>query len=300
MNTNYTETTRIVNSGFFLNEQELRRLIDVVTEQFEKIAEGSKVKFKFLTKIFNGLVVESDSLEYVLKSENIGSSQIVEIEIKAYNELTNDEILISFNNNFSEHSFEVKALKYSIKSKNRDWALISSSLIDDRLNKISKSHFWLKLVGKSPIIIFAISMIGLLSYLTFNMSSDSTENNTAIVLKSLEAKINKNENVDIIKSIIEIEKSKLQVNKRGSSSGSFKYLMWIMIIGTTLIISSEYLKKGFRKYFPTRIFYWGDYVSSYDKMIKRRNIVLGFIFITIFVSMIINLLSNLLWDKISN
>lgn len=296
---NYTEATRLFDSGFFLNEQELRRLIDIITEQFEKLVEKPQIRFKYKTKIYNGLVVESDSLEFVLKSENIGSSKILEVEIKAYTETTSDEILISFNDTFSGKNFEEKALKYSIKSENRDWALIGSSLLDDRLNKISKPYIWDKFFSKLPIIIMAFVMVFMFSYLS-SIPSSQDNNATFKVIKAIEKKILLKEQIDTLSSIVNIEKSKLYKNKASMFDSNFKYLGWLMGLAMILMISSDYLKTLFKKYFPSRIFYWGDYIERYDKMIKRRNIILGFIFITIIVSVMINLLSNFLWEKIAN
>lgn len=296
---NYTEATRLFDSGFFLNEQELRRLIDIITEQFEKLVEKPQIRFKYKTKIYNGLVVESDSLEFVLKSENIGSSKILEVEIKAYTETTSDEILISFNDTFSGKNFEEKALKYSIKSENRDWALIGSSLLDDRLNKISKPYIWDKFFSKLPIIIMAFVMVFMFSYLS-SIPSSLDNNATFKVIKAIEKKIQLKEQIDTLSSIVNIEKSKLYKNKASMFDSNFKYLGWLMGLAMILMISTDYLKTLFKKYFPSRIFYWGDYIERYDKMIKRRNIILGFIFITIIVSVMINLLSNFLWEKIAN
>lgn len=296
---NYTEATRLFDSGFFLNEQELRRLVDIITEQFEKLVEKPQIRFKYKTKIYNGLVIESDSLEFVLKSENIGSSKILEVEIKAYTETTSDEILISFNDTFSGKNFEEKALKYSIKSENRDWALIGSSLIDDRLNKISKPYVWDKVLNKLPSIIIAIVMIFMFSSLS-SITSSSENDATLKVIKAIEKKIQIKEQIDTLSSIVSIEKSKLQKNKNSFLDSNLKYLFWLMGLAMILTITSDYLKNIFKKYFPSRIFYWGDYIDSYDKMTKRRNIILGFIFITIIVSVMINLLSNFLWEKIAN
>jgi len=295
---NSTEATRLFDSGFFLNEQELRRMIDVISEQFEKVVGKSQIRFRYKTKIFNGLVVESDSLEFVLKSENIGSSKILELEIRAFTDTTSDEILVSFNDTFSGKNFEEKAIKYSIKSENRDWALIGSSLLDDRLNKISKPYVWDNIIGKIPMLIMSIVMIIMFSYMS-SIPSGYNDNSTHRLLEAIQKKIHLKEHIDTLSTIIEIEKSKLPKNKTSILDSNFKYLGWLMGLAMILLVASDYVKSFFKKFFPSRIFYWGDYIESYDKMIKRRNIILGFVFITIVVSVVINLLSNFLWEKIT-
>ncbi|WP_143093333.1 hypothetical protein [Halpernia frigidisoli] len=296
---NYTETSRTINSGFLLNEQEFRRLIEIIIEQFEKIEDKSTPDFKFIIKNFNGFVIETHDLDFILKMENDGSSQIIDLEINSVSKSLQNTIIILFSNNFSDRTKEDKSIRYSIKSENRDWAMISSSLIDDRLNKININNKAFTFTRRLLLSLTTLLMIGMLTYLMFNLNSIETKNvNTLKVLKNLEFKLNHNENINFVKALIEVERSKINNNQDIAFFGKTKYFMWVIIPFLFIMTFFDSVKKIIIKYFPNRIFYWGDYIDKYDKIIKRRNIFIGFVFITLFISIVVNLFSNFLWAQI--
>ncbi|MGI9652857.1 hypothetical protein [Chryseobacterium sp. RLHN22] len=295
---NYSELTRSLNKGFLLNEQELKRIIDVISEQFDKLGENKKAKYNYTIKNFNGLVEETDNLEHLLKSENIGNSQIIELIIIAISEDESNSIFLKFSNNLSDRNGEERAIKYTIKSEERDWAIISSSLIDDRLNRISKNNVTSLLIRRIIAIFIAIFMISMISYVTFILGDkDSNNNITLKTLNNIEKSIAKGTDLDILSSIVKIEKSKIETHNSMSLS---KYILMIFVPFLLLTLFAEDLRKLTNRYFPSRIFYWGDFIEKYDKMIRRRNFFLGFIFITIVISIIINLFSNYLWERVIN
>lgn len=295
---NYSELTRSLNKGFLLNEQELKRITDIISEQFDKLGSENKAKFNYTIKNFNGLVEETENIDYILKSENLGNSQIIELKISAISDNSDNAITLNFSNNQSERNAEEKAIRYTIKSEDRDWAIISSSLIDDRLTKISKKNFALTFVRKLLLISISIIMIGMVTYLSMitNTRKD-IDYHTLKVINGIEHSINKGQNIDTLKSILAIEKSKLSPLNDLSLS---KYLVLFFIPFMVLTLFLEDLKKIINKYFPTRIFYWGDYIEKYNKMISRRNMIIGFIFVTIIISLLINLFSNYIWEKVLN
>lgn len=295
---NYSELTRSINQGFLLNEQELKRITEIISEQFDKLELESKAKFSFTIKNFNGLVEETENIDYILKSENLGNSQITDLKISAISDNSDNTITLNFSNNQSERSAEEKAIRYTIKSEDRDWAIISSSLIDDRLSKISKKNFTLTFIRKLILITILITMIGMVTYLSLQTGiKKDIDYITLKVINGIENNINKGQNVDTLKSIIAIEKSKLSPVSEEPFS---KYLVLCFIPLIILTLFLEDLRKFLNKYFPTRIFYWGDFIEKYDKMISRRNIIIGFVFVTIFISLLINLFSSYLWEKIIN
>lgn len=66
-----------------------------------------------------------------------------------------------------------------------------------------------------------------------------------------------------------------------------------------VFLFSDFIKKSYFKYFPTCVFYWSDFVDKYDRMKKNRNLIMGFVFGSLFIGIVINLFSNYLWDKIT-
>lgn len=297
---NYTEASRTFNTGFFLTEQELRRLIEIIIDQFEKIEEKKTTKIKYIIRSFNGFVLETDDLDYILKLENDGPSQIIELEIIALTSSETNSIKIIFSNTLSDRSKEDKSIRYSIKSENRDWAMISSSLIDDRLNKISTNNLALNLTRRIALFASSLVMIGFLTFLIFKLGNlENKSNDTLKVIGDIERKLNSKENLNVLKSIIDIEKSKLKYNSDLLFVGKTKYFLWIIIPLMLITTFFDPIKKLITKYFPNRIFYWGDYVEKHNKIIKRRNLFLGFVFVTIFISIVVNLFSNFLWEEIA-
>lgn len=209
-----------------------------------------------------------------------------------------NSIKVVFSNNLSERSKQDKSIRYSIKSENRDWAMISSSLIDDRLNKISSTNFALNFTKRAVLFLTTLITIGFLTYFIFNLNNFENKSNTTLkALNSIEQRLNNKENIELLKAIIDIERSKIYDNSPLLLSKA-KYFLWLMIPFLLLTTFYDNTNKFITKYFPNRIFYWGDYIEKYDKNIKRRNLFLGFIFITIFISILINLFSNFLWEEI--
>lgn len=59
--------------GFVLNEQDLRRTIDVVIEQYQKLSTSLKPTISYEIKYKNGAISKTDSLESVFNQENLNS-----------------------------------------------------------------------------------------------------------------------------------------------------------------------------------------------------------------------------------
>ena len=69
LTSNYTESTKNIKSGFVLNEQELRRTIEVINEQYDKKGSPNPT-IKYTIKHQNGLVVETFNLDDIFKIES--------------------------------------------------------------------------------------------------------------------------------------------------------------------------------------------------------------------------------------
>lgn len=141
LTSNYTESTKNIKSGFVLNEQELRRTIEVINEQYDKKGSPNPT-IKYTIKHQNGLVVETFNLDDIFKIENAGSQQIISLIINS-SSITqpDDNINITFSNKYSEKVDDQYSIKYKVRGGERDWVMISSSLIEDRLNKITNKDF---------------------------------------------------------------------------------------------------------------------------------------------------------------
>jgi hypothetical protein len=74
-----TEARKSFRHGFNLTEQELRRIVDTISQQFSRVAPSAQLKFE--AKLRNGTLVESSSVDDVLSFENVDSRQIVRLEL---------------------------------------------------------------------------------------------------------------------------------------------------------------------------------------------------------------------------
>ncbi len=52
------------------------------------------------------------------------------------------------------------------------------------------------------------------------------------------------------------------------------------------------------KYYPAYNFYWGNYMEVFDKKEIARKLILGILLGTVILGIVVNLLSNVIWEKI--
>lgn len=160
------------------------------------------------------MVAESFNLEDILKIENVSSKQIVSLVLDASSTVnTEDNINIYFANKYSEKVDEDYPIKYKVRGTERDWVMVSSSLIEDRLNKITSSDYFLNLSRSFILGIISLVMFGTMFSLLAT-SENIGDINTQKVVANLEKKYKNKENIDIISAIIEIEKVNYLVNQK--------------------------------------------------------------------------------------
>jgi len=70
-----TEARKSFSHGFVLTEPELRRIVDVATQQFDKATSPAKTLTRIKIRFKNGTITEADSLDDLFSLENVGSKQ---------------------------------------------------------------------------------------------------------------------------------------------------------------------------------------------------------------------------------
>ena len=70
------ESRKAYRHGFVLGESDLRRIVDVVSEQIKKLSVDGIARSRFLIKFKNGVTAETGILDDVLAMDNGGSGQI--------------------------------------------------------------------------------------------------------------------------------------------------------------------------------------------------------------------------------
>jgi len=193
LTSNYTESTRSFSDGFFLNEQEFRRLIDTINEQFDKNgAPNPQIKYTVTHR--NGLVAESFDQSDVLRIENAGSHQIISLSIAATSTVDqNDNVTVSFSNKYAESRFE-DSIKYKVIGVNRDWVMVMSSLIDERLGRIKSSSLIKRFSTRAVVMSILLGVTAFAIYGTYRTADQSS---TAKVISAIEARHSNHERLDV-------------------------------------------------------------------------------------------------------
>jgi hypothetical protein len=293
------ESSKTYSHGFLLKEQDIRRIVNLINEQFSKISD-EKVEFKFTLQYSNGAVANTDNVESVLKQENEGSSSIVRLDIQAKQEIEGNSasICIYFRDVERDNDSGYKPVKHLIKGQSRDWVFVTSSLIEERVSKIKRSGFSFKnIFNRYFTLIFMLLFMIAMFTSTPSITEDTNIQRTEF-LNEIEKKWKANEITDPIDVIIQLEKNKSSENITASNLflGLFMTKSFLLIFGTTiLLIIFAYF---YSKFSPRYNFYWGGYIETFDKKDNTRKIVLGLFLGTIVLGIIVNLLSSFIWDKL--
>src|SRR5687767_10459611 len=75
-------TTRSFSHGFSLSEIALRRIVDIAKEQAAKLQSSPPANVHFKTRLVNGVVEDTESLDFVVNQDNIGRSEVQELSIQ--------------------------------------------------------------------------------------------------------------------------------------------------------------------------------------------------------------------------
>lgn len=274
-------STKSFRHGFVLNEQELRRMDDLVLQQMRK--EGLENIGKSYSVIYkNGVVAHSNDLDDVLKEENSGSAKITSLSIQII--IPEDRsVLIEFWDLDSDNAQSNFSIKYEIRAKHRDWVFITSSLIEERIKKIKRFS-----LDDSPMRLNSSSFLGLLIPLILigsvipnfiNLSNSETK------LEKVKVDWKNGDLTDPIEAIIRLNNVENSLN----TSTGFQYGLWFTVI--ILIIYLVYYLY-FKKLFPVYNFIWGDYEDQFSKVESNRKTVNNVIILGLIISVVGGLIAN--------
>jgi hypothetical protein len=302
----YVESNKGYKHGFILKEQDLRRFVDLMNEQFKKLS-NENVEYRYTIKFKNGAVANTPDIESVLKLDNEGSASIVGLEIggKQTNNDKVSEIKLDFRDPDTSDDETINPVRHSIKGQSRDWVFVTSSLIEERVGKIKRKQLdptsstgtgklFFKLL--TPILMLAL-MIGMISSTPSIVRESHDGQNKA--LNEIEAKWKSHSITDPIDALIQIEKSKNTENDK-INLNTLMFSLFLakpfifIIIGLILIVIFSYI---FMKFYPAYNFCWGNYIEIFNKKESNRKVIIGILLGTILLGVIVNLLSNLIWEK---
>jgi hypothetical protein len=283
----YVESKKRFRHGFVLNEPELRRLIDILKEQFEKLEEHSETNIKFKIKYKNGVVADSLSIDEVSAQENVGSSQVIRLTIVVHAQLKDSEEAtteLEFINADLDDDARFVAIRYTVTGPERDWVFVLSSLLDERISKV-KRFAPNQLNGRRSILLIPLMLLLIFMPLEIFMKKYSTKVTSTL----LQSAVDSGEVQDALQAIIFLEKLKYEskdpLNPEVYGSMGYAFAALAILSAIFWFLS---------KFYPIFNFCWGDYVEEFNKKESTRKFILVVIVIGIVVSFIGGVLANLL------
>ena len=145
--------------GFSLTEPELRRIVNEVKEQFEKINIIPSTEI-YTVEFMNGTVSEILSLTDILNLENHGQVQIVSLEIKLQDveDKPSTSVIVKFIDIESTDSGKYDSISYSVYGNIRDWVFVTNSMLQERIEKIKTPVLLTNLASSSKAITLICAM----------------------------------------------------------------------------------------------------------------------------------------------
>lgn len=122
-----------LSNSYVLDEPELRRIHQVLTEQVVQAYKSDDIRTTFNLKLKNQMTFDKTSLDEIFAESNGGEHAIQELEIDITNRSSRDNISISFSKS------EFRSIRYTINGNDRSWVTISQSVIEERIRNIKRS-----------------------------------------------------------------------------------------------------------------------------------------------------------------
>ena len=150
--------------GFVLDEQELRRIYNILVQQMNESNSHEDFDTTFTMVFKNKITVEKSSIEDVITENNGGLWEIesLEINLRSKNPSRTPRIIINFQKE------EYRSISYTIEGEDRNWVYLTSSQLEERITKIkqftlsSNARFGLLILSTFPIITLLLFLSALL------------------------------------------------------------------------------------------------------------------------------------------
>lgn len=273
-----TENQRSYNTGFVLTEPELRRIHQLIIEQFQRhLGSSANIKVSYEIRYRNGSISEPNSLDTIIAQENIGSSAITRLGIRFTddnNPFLYDVTLRFINLDLEEYGST--SISYTVIGNDRDWVFIVKSLLDERIKRIkcfriySQDNFFR--------FFFAIFFSSFLLTIVALPDSKFQELNK---LKLIEQNYKNGKFKNPIEALIEIEKYKIDANYSSMPMNSMVGVGIILALIIIVFATVYYC-------FPSYNFCWGEYIAFK----KRKENIGKFIIVTVIFSLLLGVITN--------
>jgi hypothetical protein len=139
--------------GFVLDEQELRRIYNILVQQMNGNEPHELFDTTFTMIFKNKITVEKSSIDDVFSENNGGVWEIesLEIKLRSNNPSRTPKIVL----NFQKENY--RSISYTIEGNDRNWVFLTSSQLDERIAKIKlftlsfNAKLWLLILSTFPI-----------------------------------------------------------------------------------------------------------------------------------------------------
>jgi len=252
---------------FFLDKNRINKIVNILLANGEKRGIQTKVDIDVERK--DGSKYRTESIEEVLKDENVKGREIAKIEISLKREPTEEEKKV-FNlyRNLCSVKYEIIGNEYFIRAGNDYY----NSNAGYRITEDNNKELGLDLDNELRIFIER----------TLSSSNKGIKN----ILRRLD---NLLPFVFIVVIGALVFKIRPEINIKLSEVKVEQFFWWTIIVSSLVwIIESIFqtlkpFSKAFKVYYPNKsVFYWGDQIEIYDKFKERNSkifwgIVIGFI-----------------------
>jgi hypothetical protein len=268
-----TIITKEYKSGFFISEQEYRRIVQTAVDAADKIEPNTTYSLKFQATLAGGSIIETQALDDIFQIENSGVKLIKSILLTIAPDDTKKEwkICLTFQN--GEHNVKSwTSIVYEIVGSSRDWAFLTASELEDRIKR-NKEIAWQAILSNKILFPF-VTMIVMVLMSSLVPYFDSA-NDSHIHLQKL---VTEQQIKDPISALIELEKY-----KNGNKGGAGKLMLGLVVAPFLLIFGPMFIASHIA---PTYIFYWGDRILYCDRRKQWRNVLWTVIILGILVSIV--------------
>ncbi len=289
------ESRRTFLHGFVLTEAELRRIVESISEQFQKLPEEAiAVTARYTMTFRNGVIADTESLDDVLSQENSGSGQIVRLKLDfdksrvPYRLKQDTSLTLEFIDADDEDEPRSISVRLLIRGKTRDWVFVTSTIIEERIAKIKRFSF--NQIGSKNIFARLLPpIIGLVLLMLFTILPLRTVRGA--VGTTLENAWKRGELKDPIQALIMVEKLRDHEMVAAFSSATFLIPMSVLVGLLLILIIFAFCVSRF---FPPYNFCWGDYLESFRRKESVRKFILGAVVVGLAISFIGSVMAGLL------
>lgn len=284
------EANKRFNHGFLLTEAELRRTIELISDQFKKLEDTSEPEVEYEIKYKNGAISNTPDLDDVFHQENFGSSQIIRLKLQFSAMSKGEEISITvgYINADLDEEPGTTSIWYSISANSRDWVFVTSALLQERVEKVKRRcpnqlGSSAKRGAPARLLILPLLMLGMLFTLLIGLESNQDKVSEMLVQAREAGQIK-----DAVDALIIVEEAREA--KRSTVGGEIFKPLGFMAVAIIVLFS---IYAFFLRYYLVFNFLWGDYLDEFNKREGVRKFVLVIICIGIVVSFIGGILANM-------